>query len=76
MQNIFFIRILLIVESFLNYVPYDFVTLHTPFIYLVDSFLALQNNAFWFIMRNTENDIIIDINGAICSINELVKGIY
>lgn len=59
-----------------DYVPYDFVTLHTPFIYLVDSFLALQNNAFWFIMRNTENDIIIDINGAICSINELVKGIY
>lgn len=59
-----------------DYVPYDFVTLQTPFIYLVDSFIALQNNAFWYSMRNCKNDIVIDMNGAMCSIDELVKGIY
>lgn len=59
-----------------DYIPYDFVTLQTPFIYFVDSFISLQNNAFWYNMRNNKNDIIIDINGAICSIDELVKGIY
>lgn len=59
-----------------DYVPYDFVSLKTPLIYFVDSFLSLQNNAFWFNMRNIKNDIIVDINGAICSVEDLIKGIY
>lgn len=59
-----------------DYVPYDFIALHTPIIYLVDSFYSLTNNALWYKMRNSDKDIIIDINGAICSIEELQKGIY
>lgn len=59
-----------------DYVPYDFITLHTPIIYFVDSFLSLKDNALWYKMRNIENDIIIDINGAVCSISDLLKGIY
>lgn len=59
-----------------DYVPYDFITLHTPIIYFVDSFLSLKDNALWYKMRNTEKDIIIDINGAVCSISDLQRGIY
>lgn len=59
-----------------DYVPYDFIILHTPIIYFVDSFYSLKNNALWYNMRTSKNDIIIDINGAICSIEELQKGTY
>lgn len=59
-----------------DYVPYDFMSLITPIIYLVDSFYALKDNALWYTMRDTKKDIIVDINGAICSIDELQKGIY
>lgn len=59
-----------------DYVPYDFINLYTPIIYFVDSFYSLINNALWFKMRNTKDDIVIDINGAICTIDELKNGIY
>ena len=59
-----------------DYIPYDFINLHTPMIYFVDSFYSLVNNALWYKMRNTEKDIIIDINGAICSIQELLSNNY
>ncbi len=59
-----------------DYVPYDFITLHTPIIYFVDSFLSLRDNALWYNMRNAEKDIIIDINGAVCSIADLQRGTY
>lgn len=59
-----------------DYVPYDFMSLHTPIIYFVDSFYSLFNNALWYKMRNTERDIIIDINGVICSVEELKNDSY
>lgn len=59
-----------------DYVPYDFISLHTPIIYFVDSFFSLKNNALWYKMRNIKNDIIIDINGAICTIEEVQNGNY
>lgn len=59
-----------------NYVPYDFMNLHAPIIYFVDSFLSLKNNALWYQMRNSKKDIIIDINGAICSIEDLLSENY
>lgn len=59
-----------------DYVPYDFISLCTPMIYFVDSFYSLRNNALWYKMRNSEKDIIIDINGAICSVKELLSDNY
>ncbi len=59
-----------------DYVPYDFIDLHTPIIYFVDCFYSLKNNALWYKMRNTKRDIIIDINGAICSIEDLQNENY
>lgn len=59
-----------------DYVPYDFIHLHTPIIYFVDSFYSLANNALWYKMRNSEKDIIIDINGIICSVKELLTNSY
>lgn len=59
-----------------DYVPYDFLSLCTPIIYFVDSFYSLVNNALWYKMRNSERDIIIDINGAICSVEELLSNNY
>ncbi|MDO5556439.1 MAG: glycosyltransferase [Clostridia bacterium] len=59
-----------------DYVPFDFTNFHTPIIYFVDSFISLKDNALWYKMRNISRDIIIDINGAICSIEELQNGIY
>lgn len=59
-----------------DYVPYDFLSLHTPIIYFVDSFISLRNNALWYKFRNTDHDIIIDVNGAICSIHELLSQSY
>lgn len=59
-----------------DYVPYDFINLHTPIIYFVDSFYSLKNNALWYKMRNSEKDIIIDINGAICTIGDLLNNNY
>lgn len=59
-----------------DYVPYDFINLHTPIIYFVDSFYSLKNNALWYKMRNSKKDIIIDINGAICTTEELQSGKY
>ena len=59
-----------------DYVPYDFMDLQAPIIYLVDSFHSLINNTLWYKMRNIDKDIIIDINGAICSVNDLLKGTY
>ena len=34
-----------------------------PFIYFVDSFISLGNNAIWWNLRKCKNDIIIDVNG-------------
>lgn len=59
-----------------DYVPYDFMSLHTPIIYFVDTFISLRDNALWYKIRNTDGDIIIDINGAICSVQELLEESY
>ena len=59
-----------------DYVPYDFMSLLTPMIYLVDSFYSLKDNALWYKMRNISNDIIADINGEVCSVDELQMGTY
>lgn len=34
-----------------------------PFIYFVDSFTSLANNAIWWNLRKSKEDIIIDANG-------------
>lgn len=59
-----------------DYIPYDFMALNSPIIYFVDTFISLRNNALWFKMRDTNRDIIIDINGSICSIDELLSDNY
>lgn len=59
-----------------DHIPYDFMNLQTPIIYFVDSFYSLERNTLWYIMRNEKKDIIIDINGAICAVEELQSGKY
>ena len=59
-----------------DYVPYDFMSLHTPIIYFVDSFLSLKENELWYSMRPIKHDIIADINGSICLVQELLDEYY
>lgn len=59
-----------------DYVPYDFINLKASILYFVDSFYSLKNNALWYKMRNSEEDIIVDINGAICTIGDLINNNY
>ncbi|MCI8771892.1 MAG: glycosyltransferase family 2 protein [Lachnospiraceae bacterium] len=42
-----------------------------PIIYFVDEVKCLRQNAIWKCLRDTGNDIAIDINGSILSFNEI-----
>ena len=59
-----------------DYAPYSFMRFHTPFVYFVDSFLSLKDNALWYSIRQTEKDVIADINGALCLVQELLDNLY
>lgn len=55
---------------------YDLVSLNlidfvVPLLYFVDSAESLKNNVIWCKVRNTENDIVIDVNGELYSLKEL-----
>lgn len=55
---------------------YDLVSLNlidlvVPLLYFVDSAESLKNNVIWSKVRDTENDIVIDINGDLYSLKEL-----
>lgn len=59
-----------------DYVPFYFMHFHTPFVYFVDSFLSLRENALWYNTHQSDRDIIADINGALCLVQELLDNSY
>ncbi len=46
-----------------EFLPMSHLDIREPFIYFVDSFTSLGNNAIWWNLRKCKNDIIIDVNG-------------
>lgn len=43
-----------------DYIPTKMIYSNIPFIYFVDSFIAIFNNNLFFYLRNISNDIVID----------------
>jgi GT2 family glycosyltransferase len=63
-----------------RHVDITFIAKTSPFIYFVDRFISLANNAHWFMNRRTDADIIADRNGNIichsaCNFDPLSRGI-
>ena len=54
-----------------DYISLDLIDSTAPIIYFVDEISALRQNAVWKRLRNTEDDIVVDINGSILAFNEL-----
>lgn len=46
-----------------DFLPMSHLDIKEPFIYFVDSFTSLANNAIWWNLRKSKEDIIIDVNG-------------
>ena len=55
-------------------VSYSFMNMTVPIIYFVDYFPALKENAIWCRMRNTSDDIVMDIHGNIMKLTDIVAG--
>lgn len=47
--------------------PYMYIKTVTPLIFLCDNYKQLEDNHFWFYLRNCIKDIIIDSNGNVIS---------
>jgi GT2 family glycosyltransferase len=56
-----------------QHVDSNFIAKASPFIYFVDRFISLANNAHWFTNRRTDADIIADRNGNIITAKSLVS---
>jgi hypothetical protein len=53
---------------------YDVMKLGVPLLYLVDRFISVKNNAYWWQQRRlSARDLIIDRNGNIVSASELLR---
>lgn len=52
--------------SYLNILKtwgYDFMVLGSPILHFVDRFTCLRNNSFWWSQRTNKNDLVMDRNG-------------
>lgn len=56
-----------------DFLPMSHLDVREPFIYFVDSFTALGNNAIWWNLRKCKDDIIIDVNGNFIIQEEIQK---
>lgn len=54
-----------------QHLPSNTLDIRVPFLYFVDDYRCLQNNALWNSLRNTSRDIIIDRNANILNFYEL-----
>jgi GT2 family glycosyltransferase len=54
-----------------DFIPQNICRLRVPFIYFVDDFRSIRNNALWSSIRNISKDIIIDRNANILRYEEL-----
>ena len=54
-----------------DYLPLSHLDIYEPYIYFVDSFTSLKNNAMWYKQRKNKDDIIIDIHGNFISMKEI-----
>lgn len=43
-----------------DYIPTEMIASRVPFIYFVDSFLALQNSSLWCSLRDVSKDLVVD----------------
>lgn len=59
------------VELF-SLLPYAFINLTTPLLFLCDNFTQLKRNRLWICMRNNKNDLLIDSNGNVKRIIDLL----
>jgi len=55
-------------------VPYSFMNIRVPIIYFVDYFPSLKDNHIWCKMRDTQNDLVMDLHGNIVLLDDIVNG--
>lgn len=53
-------------------VPHFFADYSMPLIYLVDRLDSIQNNHEWTVMRDIENDLVLDSNGNLAFLRDIV----
>lgn len=54
--------------------PYTFMNVNIPIVYFVDYFPSLENNIIWSHMRNIKKDLVIDSNGNLVRLEEIILG--
>ncbi len=59
--------------EFFSLLPHAFINSLTPLLFLCDNYTQLAKNKLWICMRNNKNDLVIDSNGNVKHIIDLVK---
>ena len=54
--------------------PYTFMNVNIPIVYFVDYFPSLENNIIWSHMRNIKKDLVLDSNGNLIRLEEIILG--
>lgn len=52
--------------------PFSYINTPTPLLFLCDNFTQLKNNSLWIQLRKNEHDLVIDSNGNVIKIKELL----
>lgn len=56
-----------------DYIPADMISSRVPFIYFVDSFLALQESGLWCSLRDISKDLVIDRQCNILNMSDVIQ---
>lgn len=52
--------------------PFCYLKTSTPLLFLCDNFTQLKNNSLWIKIRNNRDDLVIDTNGNVKRMNNLI----
>lgn len=55
-----------------DHLPYTFMNIRAPIIYFVDYFPCLQNNQIWKLMRDTSQDVVMDMHGNLVLLDDII----
>ncbi|HEX2834440.1 MAG TPA: glycosyltransferase [Thermoanaerobaculia bacterium] len=60
--------------SLIEHLGVSILDFRTPLLYFVDRFVALRTNVMWHSLRNANGDLVVDRNGNIATLAEIVRG--
>ncbi len=61
-------------EALYEQLGHDIACLRTPIVYFVDRFCSLEENVLWWSKRLNTNDVVVDRNANILSVEEMFRG--